>query len=212
MGADADGGRSMSRIFFVVPGEPVPKARPRFTMQGGKALTHTPTSSAAYETTIGLLAHAAMRAQCISEPLAGALHVQVQAFFPVPQSWSKKRKAAASWHASRPDLDNVVKSALDGLNRVAFADDGQVASVYATKAYSDTPRLEVAVYEIRAQKPPICAQDAQSQAGCYCPSSEPQNAPKREIEALPYVCHECERKAYCCAVPGRCRKMRKGEP
>lgn len=201
----------VTSIFFVVPGEPVPKARPRFTMQGGKARTYTPTSSAAYETTIGLLAHAAMRAQGISEPLAGALHVQVQAFFPVPSSWSKKRKAAASWHASRPDLDNIVKSALDGLNRVAFADDGQVASIFATKAYSATPRLEVAVYEIGAQKPPICAPDAQTQCGCRGSSGEAKNAPKREIEALSDVCHECERKAGCCAVPGRCRKERKAD-
>lgn len=201
----------MSRIFFVVPGEPVAKARPRFTMQGGKARTYTPTSSAAYETTVGLLALSAMRAQGISEPMKGTLHVQVQAFFPVPRTWSKKRKSAASWHASRPDLDNVLKSALDGLNRIAFADDGQVASIYATKAYSDTPRLEVAVYEIGAQKPPICASGAQTQCGCRGSSSEPQNAPKREIEALPAVCHECERKAFCCAEPGRCRKMRKGE-
>lgn len=204
----------MKRVFFVVPGEPVPKARPRFTTQGGKARTYKPTSSAAYETTIGLLAHAAMRAAGIAEPLAGALHVQVQAFFPVPASWSKKRKAAASWHASRPDLDNIVKSALDGLNRVAFVDDGQVASVYATKAYSDTPRLEVAVYEIGAQNAHICAPDAQTRAGCYCHSAEPQNAPKREIDGkngAQEECSDCERRNYCCAVPGRCRKMRKGE-
>lgn len=202
----------MTRIFFVVPGEPVPKARPRFTMQGGKARTYTPTSSAAYETTVGLLAHAAMRAQGVSEPMNGALHVHVQAFFPVPHSWSKKRKAAASWHASRPDLDNIVKSALDGLNRVAFADDGQVASVYATKAYSATPRLEVAVYEIGAQKPPICAPDAQTQAGCYCHSAEPQNAPKREIDGKNGVqeeCGYCERRGLCAATPCRCRKNRK---
>ena len=201
----------VSRIFFVVPGEPVPKARPRFTMQGGKARTYTPTSSAAYETTIGLLAHAAMRAQGITEPMKGALHVQVQAFFPVPASWSKKRKAAASWHASRPDIDNIVKSALDGLNRVAFADDGQVASVYATKAYSATPRLEVAVYEIGVQKPPICASGAQTQCGCMGSSRAAKNAPKRETEAFPAVCHECERRNYCCAEPGRCRKMRKSD-
>ena len=197
----------MNRIFFVVPGEPVPKARPRFTMQGGKARTYTPTNSAAYETTVGLLAHAAMRAHGIAEPLSGALHVQVQAFFPVPRTWSKKRKAAASWHASRPDLDNVVKSALDGLNRVAFVDDGQVASVYATKAYSATPRLEVAVYEIGAQKPSECAPDAQSQAGCCCHSADAQNAPKRETEALPAVCHECGRSDSCLAEPAWCGKV-----
>ena len=197
----------VNRIFFVVPGEPVPKARPRFTMQGGKARTYTPTSSAAYETTVGLLAHAAMRAQGISEPLAGALHVQVQAFFPVPKTWSKKRKAAASWHASRPDLDNVVKAALDGLNRVAFADDGQVASVYATKAYSATPRLEVAVYEIGAQKPSECAPDAQSQAWCSGSSASEGNAPKRQTEALPAVCHECGRHDSCLAEPAWCGKV-----
>lgn len=197
----------VNRIFFVVPGEPVPKARPRFTMQGGKARTYTPTSSAAYETTVGMLAHAAMRAHGISEPMKGALHVQVQAFFLVPRTWSKKRKAAASWHASRPDLDNVVKSALDGLNRVAFADDGQVASVYATKAYSATPRMEVAVYEIGAQKPSECAPDAQSHAWCSGSSASKENAPKRETGALPAVCHECGRSDSCLAEPEWCGKV-----
>lgn len=194
----------VTRIFFVVPGEPVPKARPRFTMAGGKARTYTPTSSAAYETTVGLLAHAAMQG---GEPMKGALHVQVQAFFTVPHSWSKKRKAAASWHASRPDLDNVVKSALDGLNRVAFADDGQVASVYATKAYSATPRLEVAVYEIGAQKPSECAPDAQSQTWRMGSSGKDENAPKRETGALPSVCHECGRRDSCLAEPEWCGKV-----
>ena len=135
----------MNRIFFVVPGEPVPKARPRFTMQGGKARTYTPTSSAAYETTVGLLAHAAMRAQGISEPMKGALHVQVQAFFPVPHSWSKKRKAAASWHASRPDLDNVVKAVLDALNGVAYKDDARVVGLHSLKVYSDNPGVLVEI-------------------------------------------------------------------
>ena len=167
----------VSRIFFVVPGEPVPKARPRFTMQGGKARTYTPTSSAAYETTIGLLAHAAMQGRA---PMQGAVAVQLQAFFPVPKTWSKKRKAAAHWHASRPDLDNIVKSALDGLNRVAFADDGQVSSIYATKAYSDTPRLEVSVYEIASESASICAHAAQTEAGSSGNGSDAQNAPKRE--------------------------------
>lgn len=176
----------VSRIFFVVPGEPVPKARPRFTMQGGKARTYTPTSSAAYETTVGLLARSAMAQQCGTEPMRGELAVRIAAFLPVPASWSRKRReeSVGAWHGSRPDLDNIVKAAMDGMNGVVWKDDAQVANLYATKQRSREPRLEVQVAELCPKNQPICVHKAQTQCWCRGSSREAKNAPKRETGAL----------------------------
>ena len=48
----------------------------------------------------------------------------------------------------KPDLDNVVKLILDAINGIVFADDKQVVSISASKAYSDTPRTTVQTTEI----------------------------------------------------------------
>ena len=48
----------------------------------------------------------------------------------------------------RPDIDNLVKIVLDGLNGVAFMDDKQVIELYAIKRYSIEPRTEIMVEEI----------------------------------------------------------------
>ena len=45
----------------------------------------------------------------------------------------------------KPDIDNIIKAVLDGLNGVAFKDDAQVVFISAQKLYSDTPRLVVIV-------------------------------------------------------------------
>jgi Holliday junction resolvase RusA-like endonuclease len=35
----------------------------------------------------------------------------------------------------RPDIDNLAKSVIDGLNSVAFNDDAQIADLHITKKY-----------------------------------------------------------------------------
>jgi Holliday junction resolvase RusA-like endonuclease len=56
------------------------------------------------------------------------------------KSWSKKKVAESKkrWYMkSKPDIDNVIKSCLDGLNGVAWRDDDQVASVSASRVIAD---------------------------------------------------------------------------
>jgi Holliday junction resolvase RusA-like endonuclease len=65
--------------------------------------------------------------------------VEITAFYLVPKSWSKKKQAAT--YAGeikptvKPDIDNIVKIVLDGLNGVAFTDDKQVIEIQAQKCY-----------------------------------------------------------------------------
>lgn len=144
----------LNRIFFVVPGEPVPKARPRVAMAGGKARAYTPKKSACYERDVYTFCSAAMAG---AAPFEGAIALEVHAFFPIPTSYSEKRRleAIGKWHPKRPDLDNVVKSIMDALNGLAWKDDAQVASIYATKALAYSrlqARVEVTVVSLDAPK------------------------------------------------------------
>jgi len=138
------------RIVFDVPGPPVGKARPRTRVvqpaaQGGKAFAtiYTPKESAKYENLVRL----AFREKHAGPPHDGPVHAEIWAWFPIPPSWSKRKREQASNRCpsvtTKPDLDNIAKAVLDGLNGVAFVDDKQVCDLFVTKRYSDTPRTVV---------------------------------------------------------------------
>lgn len=133
-------------IRLVVPGTPQGKGRARFSTRGGFARAFTPEKTVAYE---GLIALTGQQAMAGREPIAAPVYVTVTAFFQIPASWPKKRKAAAlaglSWHTSKPDGDNILKAVGDGLNGIVWKDDSQVALSKVIKQYAETPRLEIFV-------------------------------------------------------------------
>lgn len=133
-----------AKIQFCIPGNPVPKGRPRFTRQGR---TYTPAKTKTYEDEVKAIALSAM----VGEPLETPVAVYVRAIFPVPASYSKKRTEAclsgSERHTKRPDLDNVVKAITDGMNGVVYVDDAQIVRLVATKVYGTDAMVEVTVQE-----------------------------------------------------------------
>lgn len=112
-------------VSLYIPGQPVPKLRPRVVRRGGLHAI-TPEKTRAYEATVAAVALAKGR-----WILAGPLRVEMVAVFARP----KRVKAdGRTPHDKRPDLDNVVKSAIDGLAR--HFDDGQVVEIHARKFYA----------------------------------------------------------------------------
>jgi Holliday junction resolvase RusA-like endonuclease len=85
-------------------------------------------------------------------PLTGALALSVSVFFPIPQSWSKKKQLAASTgqlhHVKRPDADNCLKFACDCMNSLFFVDDCQIVKKTVEKKYSNAPRWEIEVTQL----------------------------------------------------------------
>jgi Holliday junction resolvase RusA-like endonuclease len=55
----------------------------------------------------------------------------------------KRSKPDALW-ATKPDVDNLEKTVLDGLNGVFWRDDARVFHVVKTKLYDVAPRTEIA--------------------------------------------------------------------
>lgn len=135
---------------FVVPGEPVGKARPRVCVRCGRAHAYTPAKTANYENLIANCAKAEMIREGferVEKPMT--VKLIVMAFFCPPKSWSqKKRKAALQGvvhHIVKPDLDNVLKAVGDALNGVVYDDDSQITDCHIRKAYAETARIEVFV-------------------------------------------------------------------
>ena len=135
------------KLTLTIPGEPVAKGRPRF--YNGHAIT--PTKTVNYETLVKEM-WAVTHGQ---QMLAGELCASLTAYFAIPNSKSKAEKKRMLEGIVRPikkpDIDNLIKSVLDSLNGIAYKDDSQIVTVTAAKYYSDTPRMELELWE-RPQK------------------------------------------------------------
>ena len=133
---------------FDIIGDPVAKSRPRFNRKTGR--TWTPGKTMVYENKVSF-AYKELYHDAI--PTGEPIRVSIVAYFSPPKATSKKRLALMLanliHHVKRPDIDNVVKSVLDGLNKVAWKDDSQIWSLYGEKRYSEYPHVEVLIEEMR---------------------------------------------------------------
>ncbi len=123
------------------------KQRPRFSRKTGHAYTPTTTQKWEYE-----VREAASRK--IPRPTEGPVEIEILFIFPRPKNriW-KTKPMPREWKTTRPDLDNLEKSTIDGLNGVAFKDDGQVCSLAAEKviaAGDEIPRVIIHIRELGA--------------------------------------------------------------
>ena len=144
-------------IRIVVPGVPVPKARPRL----GRGRTYTPARTTAYEMAIR---NAALKEMLYKRTYREAVEVWCEFYFPVPRSWSQKRKnavltggdpnSAREWPIPclhRADVDNLGKSATDALNRVVYWDDSLITMAVFEKHWcrQGDERTVIVVQEAR---------------------------------------------------------------
>ena len=135
------------RVSFTILGEPQGKGRPRFTKVGSYVKTYTPDKTAAYENLVKLEYQSQCRGLRFGDD--ERLDMRIFAYYGIPQSTSKKRKAmmldGIIRPSKKPDMDNVVKVIADSLNNVAYKDDTQIVDAMVRKFYSDTPRVKVVI-------------------------------------------------------------------
>lgn len=133
-------------IKFAVYGEPQGKARPRFNTRTKTA--YTTSKTAEYEREVAM----SYRTAGGNKKLDGAVAIDVTAYFAIPKSTPKKKLFQFLQNIFRPikkpDIDNILKIIMDGLNGIAYDDDKQVVSVKIHKFYSTEPRVEVEIDEV----------------------------------------------------------------
>lgn len=140
-------------INFHIKGEPMGLERTKFARAGQYGHVYTPARSQNYKKLVAASYKASIpvKDRYIENdgPLyRGPVKVTIWAFYKIPKSTSKK--AAADMRSNKvkplkkPDLDNVIKIILDGLNGVAYEDDKQVVQITAYKVY-ETLEPEVIV-------------------------------------------------------------------
>lgn len=135
-------------IKFTVPGEPKGKGRPRAAKRGEHIAMYTPKGTADYENEISAAYRRVARGFRFSDTDMFGLEVKV--YQGIPKSASKaKRQDMLSGRirpTKKPDIDNILKIVMDALNMLAYKDDRFVVISNAEKFYSDTPRLEIRLF------------------------------------------------------------------
>lgn len=133
-----------------MPGEPCGKQRPRVVQRNGFAQAYTPAKTANYET----LVQYEYSRQCGHEFLGeGPVRMDIVAYFGIPKSVSKRKRAAmisgAIVPTKKPDADNIGKLVADSLNGLAYKDDSQVVWMDIKKRYAEIPHvdIEIRLYE-----------------------------------------------------------------
>jgi len=132
-------------VDFIIDGPPVGKARPRVTKHG----TFTPAKTKNYEEAVQIL----YQTECNSYMFEGPVGVRVVAYYEIPKSFSKKKRALCLenilYPEKKPDIDNITKIITDALNNIAYKDDKQVIYLSALKLYSEeTPFVKVQLFSI----------------------------------------------------------------
>jgi Holliday junction resolvase RusA-like endonuclease len=144
------GARYMDRLIFFVEGDPVPKGRGRIMSSGNKRWNVTPAKTRLYEAAVRETAELAMAVRAprdgdigSPQPYAGPLYARLTFHLPRPKT------ATRMWPFGRPDLDNLAKAVLDGLNGVVFHDDAQVCCMDLAKHYAvDRVGVQVEITEL----------------------------------------------------------------
>ena len=151
----------MKHVDVVVPGLPQPKRRVRFgRTRRGRPTTYTDARTVEWEEKC---AHAC-NAYSGRKPLDGAVGIEVTAVYPR----NKRRPRwcpAALWKlgtrvrkVTKPDVDNLVKACLDGvqMSRV-LRDDAAVAVLHAEKFVGEEgedPHVALSIWELELHAEP----------------------------------------------------------
>ena len=130
------------KVKFTVPGPAKAKERPRVG-KGGRI--YTPNGTHKYEKLVKNI----YQEKGIYYFDGEYISVKIIFWFEIPKSYNKAKHQAAAegfLRPSRADIDNYIKSVLDGLNKVAYADDRYIYKIEAEKRYTEhEARTEITI-------------------------------------------------------------------
>lgn len=136
----------MASVQFSIRGKPMAKARPRACRIGKGVRVYDPQQKEKIEAAVIIQEHA------LEKPFEGAVAVNIDAYFAIPKSVSKKKREAMIedeiMPTKKPDIDNIFKFYSDAMSGIIFDDDKQIVEAYVVKMYSETPSVWIEVREL----------------------------------------------------------------
>lgn len=139
-------GDDVPYLKLVIPGKPVALSRTGHGQFGNRWLASNSS------TQLGLVVDAWTRAGEARFPDDAYLRVTTSFYFERPKShFGTGRNAGIlkpaflTAYPGRPDIDNLVKLAIEALQGNAYRDDSRIVEVFAVKKYGPRPRTEIEV-------------------------------------------------------------------
>lgn len=118
---------------FELPCKAVAKGRPRMTRSG---LCYTPKATKEFEKYVDLFCCQAMQERGIETiPKGIGVSVKINFVFVPTKTELKNGDFLFRPFLKKPDVDNLAKSILDGMNGELYEDDSQVYSLSTSKIY-----------------------------------------------------------------------------
>ena len=137
---------------LVIKEPPIPQSRPRFDSRNKRA--YEKANIKAYKQRVGYIARKEFK-QPIERDTP--LEINMKFYMPIPKYLSNVKKNRLTlekevrYVTKKPDLDNLLKAILDGLNGIAYFDDGQVVKLSVEKVYSFNPRTEIEILALEEE-------------------------------------------------------------
>ena len=138
-------------IEFTYYGEIRGKGRPRFRKVGNFVSTYTPNETRDYEMSI----KESFISQCGTEETYfnnEPLRMKLEIYQAIPKSVSKKKTQemleGKIYPTKKPDIDNILKSVCDSLNKVAYQDDTQIVEMSQIKRYAEKSYMKVKIEKL----------------------------------------------------------------
>jgi Holliday junction resolvase RusA-like endonuclease len=129
---------------FIIPGNPVAKARARAYRNGLSIKHYDPQKSITNAIRWEIIPQ--MRSQGLLEPIQGPIEVEMTFHMPAPKIIaSRYLKNGFPKHTKKPDCDNLIKEYGDAMNNIVYKDDSQVFKIIAEKVYSLNPKVDIIV-------------------------------------------------------------------
>jgi len=137
----------MNEIKFVVIGEPFGKKRPRARVMGKHASVYNDPANERYELKVLNAFNQEYEGEYPLFDDNAYIKATIKATYAIPKSFSKSKVMSAKLGfllpTKKPDLDNIAKTILDGLNAYAYHDDAQVVKLSMEKVYGEKPQVEI---------------------------------------------------------------------
>lgn len=163
----------MDEIVFFAVGTPAPQGSKRHV--GGGRLIESSRRVGPWR---GAVRAAAIRALGGRPPRTGPLEVHLRFVMPRPKSHLRQGRAqtdgwrllpsAPRQHTGKPDVDKLVRAALDALTGVCWCDDAQVVAVHGEKGYAYRGAPTPGVYVlIRPAVALLCVGCGRSAYSCW---------------------------------------------
>ncbi len=132
-----------------IDGKAKGKGRPRFAKKGRFITTYTPKETKDYEKGIKNAVLRAIEGKD-NNLYYKKLKMVIKVIYEPIKSISKKKRSEliGTYYDKKPDIDNIIKSIMDALNKVVYEDDKQIVQLIAEKFYGEQDKIIIEIEEV----------------------------------------------------------------